>query len=89
VGVDLLDLYTDIEPAKIQDMISLNCYPVAFINRYFLPILKKRTAEKKLKCAIVNIASTAGILSLPYFQVYCASKAYVDRFSHCLSYENP
>lgn len=43
VGADLLDPYTEIEPSKIQDMISLNCYPVAFINRYFLPILKKRT----------------------------------------------
>lgn len=82
----MFDLYTDIDPIQIQDMLAVNCYPVSFINRYFLPILKKRQSDTKHKCAIVNISSTAGVLSLPYFQVYCASKAFVDRFSHCLSY---
>jgi short-subunit dehydrogenase len=70
----------------VQDLIALNCFPVAFISKYFLPILKKRTSETRKKCAIVNIASSAGMLTLPYFQVYGATKAFVDSFSKALSY---
>lgn len=70
-------------------MISLNCYPMTFINRYFIPILKQRNQAKKLRSAVINIASSAGVLSLPYFQVYCGTKAYVDRLSTSLSNEYP
>lgn len=82
----MLELYTDADPAQVRDLINLNCFPVALISKYFLPMLKKRVKETKHKCAIVNIASSAGILTLPYFQIYGATKAYVDSFSKALSY---
>lgn len=85
----MLEKFIETDPNKLKDMISLNCYPVTFINRFFVPILEKRRQTKGLKSAIINIASSAGVLSLPYFQVYCATKAYVDRLSTSLSNEYP
>lgn len=89
VGVDVFDKYIDQDPKNIQDLISLNCYSVAFINRYFLPLFRKRTQKTGKKCAMVNIASIAGTLPLSYYNVYSATKAYVDRLSHTLAYEHP
>lgn len=89
VGMDLLQKFTETEPSKLQDMIALNCYPGTFITHYFIPIFLARTKHTSHKCAIVNIASTAGVLALPYFQTYCATKAYVDRLSTCLKAEYP
>lgn len=51
--------------------------------------MQKRTQTKKLKCAIVNVASMAGVTPMPYLQVYAASKAYIDRLSLSLNYEYP
>ena len=89
VGVDVLEKYQKLEASTIEDLIKLNCFPVAYINRYFIPILQKRLREKKLKGAIVNVASIAGLMPMPYYNIYSASKAYVDKLSRSLAYEHP
>lgn len=38
---------------------------------------------------MVNISSVAGTIPMSYFQVYCATKAFVDRLSLSLAYEHP
>lgn len=38
VGIDVFEKYVNQDPEYIKDIIGLNCFPVAFINRYFLPI---------------------------------------------------
>jgi short-subunit dehydrogenase len=38
---------------------------------------------------MVNVASIAGTLPMSYYNVYSASKAYVDRLSLSLNYEHP
>ena len=87
--MDVLDQYTDLEASKIEDLIKLNCFPMAYINRFFIPLMQKRTANKKLKCAIVNVSSIAGTIPMPYYNIYSATKAYVDKLSRSLNYEYP
>ena len=88
VGMDCFDKFTDLDPEHIQNVITLNCYSVAYINRYFLPIFEKHSKLGK-KCALINISSIAGTIPMSYFQVYSATKAFVDRLSLSLKYEHP
>lgn len=83
--MDNFDKFVDIDPEHIQNLITLNCYSVAFINRYFLPIFEKHAKSGK-KRAIINVSSIAGTIPMSYFQVYSASKAFVDRLSLSLNY---
>ena len=86
--MDTLDKFVDIDREHIKNMITLNCYSMAFINRYFLPIFEKHAKSGK-KCAIINVSSIAGTIPLSYFQIYAATKAFVDRLSQSLKYEHP
>ena len=84
--MDVLEEYTKLDAETISDLIKLNCFPVAYINRFFIPLMQKRINEKKLKCAIINVASIAGMIPMPYYNIYSASKAYVDKLSRSLAY---
>lgn len=86
VGVDVLEKYEALEPTVIEDLIKLNCFPVAYINRYFIPLMLKRNKQKNLRSTIVNVSSLAGIGPMPYYNIYTATKAYVDKLSRSLSY---
>ena len=62
-----------------QEMIQVNITTLVSLSRYYLPDLKKQSAAY-----ILNIASTAAFLSVPFLSAYAASKAFVLRFSRGL-----
>ena len=49
-------------------------------------MMLKRIENKHKKSAIINVASIAGMIPMPYYNIYCASKAYVDNLSRALAY---
>ncbi len=85
----MLDHYEQLDPERIQNCIAANCYPMAYICYAFLPRMKKRLSETKLKSAIINISSLGCLYPMPYYNVYIGAKAFVDMFSRSLTYEFP
>lgn len=67
---------------KNTNLIQLNIVTPTQLCQLFIPLL-----QKQKKGFIMNIASTAAYQSVPYLNVYSASKAYVKSFSRGLSLE--
>lgn len=65
-----------------RDMIQVNITALTEITRFYLPGMIKRK-----RGAILNVASTAGLIPGPYQSVYYATKSYVISFSHAISHE--
>ncbi|KIX91951.1 uncharacterized protein Z520_12340 [Fonsecaea multimorphosa CBS 102226] len=64
----------DIEPAATSKVLAVNLGGVIFCMKYEMMAMKKRTAQGR-KCAIVNIASTAGVRPHAFLAHYSAAKA--------------
>ncbi len=84
VGVDVLAPYHTLTEQQVSNLIKVNCFTVAQLNRIFIPIFLERNKRKGKKSAIVNVASLAGTLlsylgeiPMPLHNVYSASKAFV------------
>lgn len=71
--------FTDQDPARLTDSITLNVTALVELTRIFLPAMVERD-----RGAVVNVASTAGFQPLPYFAVYGATKAFVLSFTEAL-----
>jgi short-subunit dehydrogenase len=70
------------EPEKIVAMLEVNMVALTRLTRWALPgMLAKK------KGWICNVGSTAGLLPLPSFAAYAATKAYVNSFSEALRIE--
>lgn len=67
---------------KIEALIQLNVSAVTSLMRCFLPDFVKRG-----RGGILNVASLAGMVPMPYLSVYGASKTYVIALSEALSFE--
>lgn len=67
---------------KNSDMIDLNVKATTRLTHFFLPKMIERKSGK-----ILNVASTAGFQSMPHFNVYAATKAYIIHFSEALAEE--
>ncbi|CAD8162821.1 unnamed protein product [Paramecium pentaurelia] len=65
-----------------QNQIIINCIPVVFMTKYLLPILKKRQ-----RSGVICLSSLTGRFAYPYYQVYCATKAFNDYFTRSLEIE--
>ena len=70
------------EPAKIEAMLAVNITALTRLTRWALPGMLKAKAGW-----ICNVGSTAGLIPLPSFAVYAATKAYVNSFSEALRIE--
>jgi hypothetical protein len=70
------------EPAKIELMIAVNVVALTRLTRWAVPSMLKRRAG-----FICHVGSTAGMIPLPSFAVYGATKAYVNSFSEALRAE--
>jgi len=67
---------------KIQAMMEVNMVAITRLTHWALPGMLQR------QCGwICNVGSTAGLLPLPSFAVYAATKAYVNSFSEALRVE--
>ena len=67
---------------RVLGMLQLNVVATAELTHRFLVGMRARRAG-----AILNVASTAAFLPMPYFAAYAASKAFVLSFSHALHEE--
>jgi uncharacterized protein len=81
-GFGDLGTFETSDPAKIESMLAVNIVALTRITRWALPgMLAKREGW------ICNVGSTAGLIPLPTFAVYAATKAYVNSFSEALRIE--
>jgi hypothetical protein len=70
------------DPAKLGEMVRLNCEAVVVLARHFLPGMLARR-----RGGVLNVASTAAFQPMPYMATYAATKAFVLSFSAALSKE--
>ncbi len=78
-GFGLYGEFIKLELAEIEGMIELNVKTLTTLSHVFA----NQMVSKGLG-GIINIASVAGHIPLPYFNVYAATKAYVYNFSLAL-----
>jgi len=81
-GFGDLGTFETSEPAKIEAMLAVNVVALTRLTRWALPAMLKAKSGW-----ICNVGSTAGLLPLPSFAVYGATKAYVNSFSEALRAE--
>lgn len=70
------------DPARLAEMIRLNCESLVLVSHAFLPDLRARG-----DAAILNVASAAAFQPTPYMAIYGATKAFVLSFSEALAEE--
>ncbi len=71
-GFGLYGEFADMPMPRIQQMLVLHLLTVTKVVRLFLPEMRERR-----KGAIINVASVAGLLPLPYLSLYAATKAFM------------
>jgi uncharacterized protein len=81
-GFGDLGTFETSEPAKIEAMLAVNIVALTRLTRWALPDMLRNKAGW-----ICNVGSTAGLIPLPSFAVYAATKAYVNSFSEALRIE--
>jgi len=81
-GFGDLGTFETSDSAKIEAMLALNVTALTLLTRWAI-----RSMLAKKSGWICNVGSTAGLLPLPTFAVYGATKAYVNSFSEALRAE--
>jgi short-subunit dehydrogenase len=81
-GFGDLGTFESSEPAKMEEMIAVNVTALTRLTQWALPGMLARK-----KGWICNVGSTAGMIALPTFAVYAATKAYVNSFTEALRIE--
>ena len=74
--------FADEDPARIAELVSLNCLALTMLSRAAVPGMVARG-----RGAIVNVASTAAFQPIPTMGTYAASKAFVLRLSMAMWHE--
>ncbi|GAB4286085.1 MAG: SDR family oxidoreductase [Oscillatoriaceae cyanobacterium] len=75
--------FSDRPLPKFMEMIQLNITTLVELTHLFLAPMRQRRQG-----SIINVASIAGFMPLPYMSVYAATKAFVLSFSEALWAEN-
>ena len=70
-GFGLYGDFADLPTPRLQEMICLHILTLTKLMRLFLPEMRARRSG-----AIINVASVAGLLPIPYMSVYGATKAF-------------
>lgn len=78
-GFGLYGEFIQLEQEEIEKMIEVNVKALTLLSHTFA----KKMVERRLG-GIINVASVAGHIPLPYFNAYAATKAYVYNFSIAL-----
>jgi len=81
-GFGLYGEFVDMPMPRIQEMLVLHLVTVTKLVRLFLPEMRERR-----KGAIINVASVAGLLPLPYLSLYAATKAFMVSLGAGLAFE--
>lgn len=72
----------DLPLERVLGMLQLNVVATAELTHRFLAVMRARRTG-----SILNIASTAAFLPMPYFAAYAASKAFILSLTHALHEE--
>ena len=80
-GVNSIVPFDWLTTEEIKFVFDVNAMGPVNVTKAMLPLLKKGRGR------IVNVASTAGRICLPYFSAYAMSKHAVEAFSDCLRME--
>jgi short-subunit dehydrogenase len=81
-GLGDLGTFETSDPTTIESMMAVNMVALTRITRWAVPgLLAKKSGW------ICNVGSTAGLIPLPTFAVYAATKAYVNSFTEALRIE--
>ena len=78
----VLLLVLPVPPFLLDAMLAVNIVALTRLTRWALPGMLARKSGW-----ICNVGSTAGLIPLPTFAVYAATKAYVNSFSEALRIE--
>ena len=70
------------DPRNVESMLTLNITTLTTLSNLF-----GRKMKARRKGFILNVASTAAYLPIPYFSAYSSSKSYVRHFSQALHEE--
>ena len=81
-GFGDLGTFETSDPAKVGTMLEVNVVALTRITQRALPAMLA-----KKQGWICNVGSTAGLIPLPTFAVYAATKAYVNSFTEALRIE--
>ncbi len=81
-GYALMGAFENATEEQIQRQFDTNVFGLMRVTRAFLPHFRQRKAG-----LIINVASMAGRLPIPFMSVYNGSKWAVQGFSECLTYE--
>jgi short-subunit dehydrogenase len=81
-GFGLFGEFVDLPMARIQEMLRLHVHTIVESIRLFLPGMIERGTGR-----IINVASVAGLLPVPYLAEYAATKAFLITFSEALAEE--
>ena len=81
-GFTLNGLFADLDMAKQQEMMDLNCSALVQLCHAVLPDMKTRKSG-----GILNVASTAAFQAGPRMAIYYATKAFILSFSESLHVE--
>ncbi len=78
-GVGAIGKFEDYGVTRYRSLLQLNINALTELCWLYLPAMRKKNFG-----GIINVASTAAFLPLPYVSVYAASKSYVLSFSESL-----
>lgn len=81
-GVGFVDYFENMSEKQLHDMMIVNMYSLTFLTNHFAKNMIAMGGGQ-----IINVASVAAFLSIPYFSVYAATKSYVLSFSQAVDVE--
>jgi short-subunit dehydrogenase len=84
-GIDCLELFQEMDTKLVYDMVNINVNAVAYLTKLYMSKLNKRQSPT----AVICLSSLAGTKAMSYFNVYCATKAFVEMFCESMNKEHP
>ncbi|WP_295627456.1 SDR family oxidoreductase [uncultured Corynebacterium sp.] len=86
-GFGLGEQFTDEDPSRLSEMVTLNVGLLTDLTRLLLPRLVERSRRSGGPNVLLNIASTVAYQPTPGMAAYGATKAYVLSLTEALAYE--
>ena len=83
VGIGSVRGFEDFSLEKLNELVSVNIMSQMMITRLVIPTMLKRAK----RTAIIFISSILGDIEMPYFGVYCATKAFTTSLAKNLALE--
>ena len=82
-GVMYHDYFINLKMEEVTDMIQTNIIGVVYLTKLFIHRFDKRNCRS----AIINVASIAGLVPIPFIQVYSATKMFLRSFTLAVGQE--